>query len=352
MRELYEKLNEQISKVDFNAIWDGFSRYPFALYDENNVYLQNETIPYDQRFIGNTSIEYNGEYIAIWYVEDHSKEDVELLAADIVHEMFHAFQRSKDESRFPNDLLMLNYPENEENYAIKYSENLLLVKACLSDDINEKREYIKQFFSARKFREGLIGDIINQEYLSETIEGMADYAGCMALKQISESKYNARIKHYIKNLSALDERFFDIRRMLYYSGAIFCIQLAQAGLEFHHTVGEIKQPLFSLAAGNTKAAKPDIAIDTNMIKMHMDKNALEKKNKFDEFLLSHNEEVIYDSFICGYDPMNMIKMNDKILCGHFIMLQNEKNDSPEFIQGPVLVNLKPGSVNKVLSYIR
>jgi len=59
-----------------------------------------------------------------------------------------------------------------------------------------------------------------------------------------------------------------------------------------------------------------------------------------------------DFVICGYDPMNMIKMNDKILCSHFIMLKSKDDDNTVFFQGPVMLNLEKGSANRVLSYIR
>ena len=352
MRELYNKVNELIGKIDFTAIWSGFLKHPFALYDKSNVYLQNETIPHDNRFVGNTSIEYDGEYIAIWFVDESEAEDPELLAAAIVHEMFHAFQQSKNEERFPNDLLMLDYPENEENYAVKHCENLLLVNASKAWDIQEKKGHIEQFISARKYRESLIGNIIKQEYLSETIEGMAEYVGCMALRQLAKTKYEARIRNFIDNLSVLDNRFFDIRRMSYYSGAMFCIQLAEAKIDFFHDVGSVERPLFSLIAKEAAAVKPGITVDIELIARHIQAINSEKEAKFKEFLSSHHGKVMFDGFICGYDPMNMIKLSDKILCSHFVMLQDMKQGSPEFIQGPVLVNMKPCSINQVSSYVR
>jgi hypothetical protein len=66
---------------------------------------------------------------------------------------------------------------------------MLLADACLSEDKKDKRAYLSKFISARKYREGLVGDIINQEYLVESIEGIAEYLGCMTLKQISMDKY-------------------------------------------------------------------------------------------------------------------------------------------------------------------
>ena len=110
MRELFIELDQIIDKVDFGKIWNGFARYDFALYDEESVYLKSAVIPRVNRFLGNTAIEYDGAFIAIWSIEDTSTEDAEVLAADIVHEMFHAYQKEKGESRFPNDLKMLDYP--------------------------------------------------------------------------------------------------------------------------------------------------------------------------------------------------------------------------------------------------
>ena len=351
MRELYAKIDEIIGKIDFDVIWSGFSRYEFALYNKESVYLQNETIPYDRRFLGNTSIEYNGKFIAIWYVQNPDEEDPEVLAADMVHEMFHAFQKSRNESRFPSDLKMLNYPENEENYAVKHSEHLLLARACMSADLNEKKDLLKQFMAARKYRENLIGEIIRQEFLSETIEGMAEYAGCMALKQISAKKYEARVEDYVKELESFDDDFFVIRRMLYYSGALLCIQLSEAGVEFYHEIGATEVTLFNIVSMDAAGEKPALSVESDKIREYMEKNMQAKRSKFDEFLSKRHDEVQYESYICGYDPMNMIKIDDRLLCSHFVMLKNENEAEPKFLQGPVLVNLKSGSHNQVSSYI-
>jgi hypothetical protein len=352
MRELYIKVNEILNRIDFNKIWRGFSKFNFALYNETEVYLQDEVIPYDRRFLGNTAIEYNNEYIAIWHVEDPAAEDPETLSADLTHEMFHAFQQKNRESRYPDDLKLLNYPDNTENFLLKYSENQLLARAFISKTKREKIKCLKQFMSARKYRESLIGDIVKQEYLSETIEGMAEFAGITALRQISGDKYKKRINGYIENLKSMDGRFFEIRRMLYHSGALFCILLSEAGLDFYHAVGGVKFPLFSIAAGEINGEKPGVDIDKELVLSEIDKYAFEKKQKFAEFESSHNEKAEKDCYICGYDPMNMIRMGDKLLCVRFVMLKSEADDNPMFIQGPVMVNLKSGSANEVLSYVK
>ena len=145
MHELYKKIDETIDSINFDKIWPGFSKFNFALYDKGYVYFKNETIPRDNRFLGNTSIEYNGEFIAIWHV-DNSHEDYQTLAANLVHEMFHAFQRTHNETRYPNDLKMLDYPDIIENYAIKHIENSFLVEAFNCDNISTKKEFYEKIW--------------------------------------------------------------------------------------------------------------------------------------------------------------------------------------------------------------
>src|SRR5690554_3255767 len=135
MRDLYRSIEVGLDKVDFNNIWPGFFRMEFAIYNKDRVFLKDEEIPYDERFLGNTSIDYNGRRLAIWYVEESDKEDSRELASNIVHEMFHSHQMSNNEIRFPNDLKGLDYPMDLKNYEIKHRENKLLVKALDTDDI-------------------------------------------------------------------------------------------------------------------------------------------------------------------------------------------------------------------------
>jgi len=352
LRELYNKIYEIIEKLDYGDIWSGFNRYPFALYDKENVFFKDKTIPYNTCFLGNTAIEYDGAFLAIWCVENPLSENPEALAANIVHEMFHAYQRANNESRFPDDLLMLDYPYTQDNITLQYSENLLLSQAAKSQDLLEKKNLLMQFAAARKYREGLIGDIIKQEYLRETVEGMAEYAGNMALKQISPELYKERVGGYIEKLEVLDERLFDIGRLLYYSGFLLCNTLAEAGIDFYHAIGDAELPLFDIIADNSLAEKPDIEVDKTRISAELMNYMDSKKSGFNAFLSAHKDEVSGDFYICGYDPMNMVKFENMILCSHFIMLMGQESSDPVFIEGPVLLKLRTGTTNNVMSYIR
>ncbi|MDR1692142.1 MAG: hypothetical protein LBR72_02180 [Oscillospiraceae bacterium] len=349
MRSLYGKVSAILDTVDFGGIWRGFSRVPFALYNGERVFLRDEVIPYDRRFLGNTSIEYGGGYIAIWNVADPSGEDPELLAADMVHEMFHAFQRQNGETRYPDDLLLLSYPDDEENYAVKYAENLLLADVFDESGLDAKKETLGRFLGARRYRESLVPNHIRQEYLTETIEGMAEYAGCMALKFISAEKYKRRVAGYAEKLRTLDGSFFDIRRGLYNSGALLCLALRDTGADFTHSVGKTERTLFDIAAGDTRPLPP--TVDRSRAAAAAAEHIAAKKSMFEAFLSAHSGEVAGDWFICGYDPMNMVRLGDMLLCCHFVMLQGSGSEPPEFLQGPVLVKLKNGTANRVEGYI-
>lgn len=353
MKKLYDEVNKILDSVDFEAIWHGFKKFSFALYNDDTVYFQDKSIPHDNRFLGNTSIDFKGELVAIWNVENPLDEDTQMLAANLIHEMFHAFQSQQGESRYPNDLVILDYPDNLENYEVKHSENLLLVRAFKSGTPQDRTDCLNQFVSARLFREDLIGDIINQEYYTETIEGMAEYAGLTALRQISPEKYESQIEKHLANLESADERFFNIRRMAYYSGSLFLVLSAELGRNIFHEIGKTDIPVFHLLKGSREKKCPPITLNGSQLTAEAAKHAAHKKSLFDEFLLAHKTEVAFDSFICGYDPMNMIKTGNMILCSRFVMLKSAAdNSAPAFIQGPVLVKLKDGSPRAVLSYIK
>lgn len=75
MRTLYEKIEGLLEQVPFEDICAGFGRCDFAIYDSGHVWMSQEVILWDRRFVGNTAIDFEGEYIAIFYVEDPQQVD-------------------------------------------------------------------------------------------------------------------------------------------------------------------------------------------------------------------------------------------------------------------------------------
>lgn len=103
--QLLKKCKILLYLISFNSIWEGFRLMDFALYNSTTVYMADGEIPYDNRFLGNTSITFNGKQLAIWKIVNEKEVNVEELVAGIVHEMFHSYQFEQGESRYPNDLV-------------------------------------------------------------------------------------------------------------------------------------------------------------------------------------------------------------------------------------------------------
>lgn len=72
--------------------------------------------------------------------------------------------------------------------------------------------------------------------------------------------------------------------------------------------------------------------------------------KFEDFFKGYVKKHEGDFRICGYDPMNMIRQGDDILCSHFIMLMDDSTKKQLFVKGPVMVKLKAESYNQVIEY--
>lgn len=125
LKTMYAEVASRIDAMDFSALFSGFTPFSFALYDESACVLDGEYIQKTDAFIGNTAILYNNAYIAIWNVTSHDS-DMDVLAAKIVHEMFHAFQHTQKEDIFPNELKALTrYEYKAGNLTMKMKEHAI-----------------------------------------------------------------------------------------------------------------------------------------------------------------------------------------------------------------------------------
>jgi len=329
MQELYNQVETILQKIDFNAIWQGFTPCDFALYNDETVYFRNAQTPWDERFIGNTAIDINGTLTAIWHVSNPSAEDPELLAMGVIHEMFHAFQKQQGETRWPNEFEGFVYPQDLDNYQLKMAENFMLAKAFEENS----RDRFEEFAVLRRARRRLVGDAITYELNAETFEGMAEYAGLMALKQISHEKFVRQVVEHLEYIRNA-ENLFNMRRLSYSVGCIMCLTLKSLGIGFHHQLAETR-PLFEL-----------IQWQQNSIGIGFQKFQQNLHNRFENFRKIHTAEIKKSALITGFDPMNMVRLGDEFLCENFIMLDGE------FIKGPVLLVMEKDSVRQVKGYVR
>lgn len=322
MRELYQRILDLLKKLDFEALTPGFHRYPFALYDREVAYFEDkERKRSETGFFGNTAIEYEGNRLAIWNVEDVAAEDVELLTANMVHEMFHAFQmESGFVKEWPNDLKMLHYPDDYDNFMMKQSENRLIAEAMEATG-EERRQSMALIYTLRKLRREKIGEYLAQEELVELLEGKAESCCLLALKQLNEEKYRKKIKNYITILRE-GSVLFDVRRVSYYSGALLRV------LE-----NEMEQEA------------PEYRCDLR--RRYLETKA-QKENIISEYLEQNPKETTVDTFICGYDPMNQFRVGNLLYAKNIIFLNI--NGAAQRFDGPIVLQLKDGTDREVVAY--
>ena len=317
MRHFYVQVNQKLNSIDFDAIYPGFHKYRFALYNDDTIWFEDREIP-QQGFFGNTAKEYEGEYIAIWHVDQPlGSYDLDVFNAGIVHEMFHAFQYDTlKDVEFPNDLKLLQYPDDEENYLIKQNEDELLAES-IDADPKRKAEILKTILASRALRELKIGEFVHQEDLIEKFEGQAECSGMLALKQLSEEKFNQKIHDYAGILKE-GTYLFDVRKNGYFSGTL--IRLLER--ESKDLQSEIKNKI-----ENEQASK---------------------QQKFDAFFSTGKDYYEAVGFICGYDPMNQIRLGDRLWAKHFMAI----NVNGEVIQmhEQCVVEMQEGSTNLTKGY--
>lgn len=94
---------------------------------------------------------------------DKENVDLDELTANLVHEMFHGFQYIRGETRYPNELKLLDYPLDSGHYHVKFVELSYLKKV-------NARETFTDYLAIKSAR---VNDETSiDEFKVETIEGM------------------------------------------------------------------------------------------------------------------------------------------------------------------------------------
>ena len=341
MKQIRTEIDKRLETIEFNKLYKGFRRYDYALYDAEKVYLKDRTLEKDNRFLGNSAIVFEGEYIAIWFVTEKDIKDLDILTCNIIHEMFHAHQWSKKDVRDINDIKGTQYPIAIEHHTLKQLEIEKLIHASTSEQMLID---LKEALSYRKRRVKL-NDMISYELNVETMEGYAEYMMIKSLRQLNPKKYDQRLNYISQNLA--DEHLqFDSRRIAYFTGAMLCYLSESLGLSIQYEMGSQKT-IFDLISGQISIDEHIGALDlsnTDQINEYID-----RKNNQLKIFKENDLSTIEGSFrICGYDPMNMIGFDHQILHKHFVMLM--KGEEQIFVEGPVLTTSKKESLFEVLEY--
>lgn len=345
-------LEKHLNTIDYNKLWKGFSKTKYAIYDDKNFYINDnfgidldliKTDSFyvgnvDERFIGNTAIKINDEYLAIWnedYISKHT--DNKKLSSLIIHEMFHCFQLINGEKRFPNEILGIDYPITIENISLRILERKYLLDACIEKNKERKLELLTLYYNVRDKREGLIGAIIDYEKALESIEGTATYVEFKALAQLVENKDNLLLEEYVEGFTALSKENLKIRQSTLNQGLLLSLIADEYISNWQSEFFNSKEFLSDYIKEKLKIKEIKVNYkdqDLLEINKYISNWEEERDQLFDEFEKRSKSNFLEENFrITGFDPMNIIKRDQEMIHKNFLRIKI--NEDEQIIKGPV-----------------
>lgn len=350
MKTLYEKVCRQLERLDFEALWPGFHPFPFALYDGTHAFLEGQLMDCPEEFRGNTAISFQGRWIAIWNVGpalpgNKFPEDEERFASLLVHEMFHAFQMERKEQRFPNDLLLASAELSPEYLAFKAEEC-----RCLSEPDN-----LPRFLALREMRKNVSSSFIREEFLTETIEGLAQYIELCALEQLSTAGRQQKALAECAKRLAEPRLLLDPRRCAYDSGALLLFAARRHGLTLYHGIGSESRSVYEIIRQQLPpipmADSPPSRDGESLVPWSrlLAEQAAQQEALIQAFLREVPLRVEGCFRICGYDPMNLWRRGDTLYSTSFLCLLAQNGDTVT-LTGKALLQMQPGSPDIACAY--
>ncbi len=353
MERIYKEIQGRIDRIDFDLLWPGFKQYDFAIYNQQSVCFKGHIFPVTDQFIGNTTIKYEGKQIAIWNIHDHDLNDLDLLAAAIIHEMFHAHQVTMGENRFYSDLDALSYPLVYDNLNLKANEFKVLSKAINAKDFNQMQKLFIDFMSIRKKRFALIGENYTYEKSIETVEGTAEYLMLKSLSVLNHYSFEKQLSSLESRLNTIGVNLLDTRRSAYYSGAIICLLADELNLNYKKAIVPNHDFNYDLICAllNTETQTMIDVIEYTEIQNLIVENEKSTLKCVTDIIEDNSVRIIEGDFqVKGYDPMNMNRVDQFVYHKH--LLGVSQNENTEFLLGPTVIETDGKDFKKFFRYYR
>lgn len=334
LSKTYLQIRETLDTIDFDALWPGFSRCPFALYDDERVRLDGETFPRTDAFIANTAIRWRGEWIAVWKLN----EDLEpvVLTSKIVHEMFHAHQMTRKDSRFPDEMEALTRYEYTPRYlTVKYRETLLLAE--LSERFSAAR--YEEFLSLRKRRLADYPYQYRYECGVEAIEGSAQYVEWQALKALDAGMYGKAKADCVRRMKETN-RLMPVRALCYDTGAALLDVCMENRLPVSLLVGEGAKALLPESALGSVAAAALPAVEEAVDTFY--RQSVEAFRVKIKAVTEGESPVAQGSFkLLGVNVFSARYLDGYVYTEYFLMYEDEK---PVTLYGNYLLKMEGGRI--------
>ena len=347
LKETYDRVSSRLERVDMAALWPGFRRYPFALYDGRNACVAGEVLPRPEAFRGNTAIPWRDGYMAIWDIGQNPMADADALAAGLAHEMFHAHQLTLGETRFPDDLRLLRCPPTAEALALRRREHRLLARAAEHPATTEEASgLLAEVLALRRMREQCCPEDARQGFLAETVEGTAEWVGLSALAQLSPEKAAQRLQQVATRMTDAGLHQLDTRRVSYDSGVCLLSLACQAGLPL--PMGQTESVSAQLVAQAASVRLMPLAPEeTAYWAALLAQQREQRQTLLADFRARPLRQMTGPFLLCGYNPMNMWRQDDSLFGTSFFLLEDGAGWRLP-LTGETLLTMAPGSDRQVL----
>lgn len=338
MRHLYDSVTQHLARLDFEALWPGFHPAPFALYNDQTVWLADGETPWNEAYLGCTIIPHGKDWLAIWQIDPSTPQDPVHLAANMVHEMFHAHQMRQREGRIPNDLQGLLSPDDLAFHHLRRLEAQALCDAFTADSLDDKRRCLDRLLSLRSGRKARYGSGVHYAFCIETVEGSAEYCCAKALQQLDASRFEAQVDAYRQAVLG-PALLFDPRRFSYFFGALLLLLLDTLGISYDkaitgngETIAEAllrTLPACEAPAGGLPPPPAELIAAYASTQQH-------KASLFAAQDALHPARVTGRFYLCGFDPMNLHWREGRMLHRRFAILENRETGARKLLQGPLV----------------
>ena len=327
---LHKQISIELSHLDFEKIWPGFKPLKFALFNQDKCYFDGKYIKKSAAFCANTSILYEGEYIATWLVAEDLP--ISVLTSKLVHEMFHGFQNKQGWNCWPDEIeALFRYEYNAEHLSIKLRENKLLLS--LLDHFDN--DLLEELLSLRKKRSIDFPYQFMYEMKTEEIEGTANYVEWQVLKQLDIKKANDLLKNMHLEMTEINH-MFPIRISCYYSGALMINALVNKGIyDFNSSV----RPTLLSILNNVKPLLVDVKSKENLGKVkEAVNNYYTETEEIIKNAVAKNEIALKGPLELGYvNIYNARYHNNYITTTYFLMYK--ENGENKMLPGNYVVKM-------------
>jgi hypothetical protein len=368
----YEKVNNAK-----NEIWNGMELAPICLYRVNGpALLYNHPNPpnkcmqlTDKLYLGkqkdlqlfaSTQMEINGTLTAIADYGANSISCIEEVYAVLFHELHHVYQSNYiNQIKFDNPAILLTYPENHENDAIKNYEQKILFRMCFEQDSLKFHTLLNQFYSCRLKREQIISTYIKYEESVENIEGPAFYCE-YKFYNIFSSTDNVLKNNYNNN------HFFGILTNPYYgrnklrerhlaSGMAMCYILNKYFNNWQSDYYSKEISLYSYFISRFNPQKEELKVNSSFFSLsnfHTQQAIVEHQMSYDKFMNQPWTKITLEFSKTpkfeGFDPMNAESINDSIILHSTILKLSNGDENKLFINYDRAITL----IDKEIWFVR